>query len=90
MNYGAEQPLTVNPPRATHASVGEIQSTDTYHQIIPGMSERLYPTIVADGSLSTPAVDDCSTLHRQITSELDKYLQEATEKCEQDDNYYDG
>ena len=37
-----------------------------------------------------PAVDDCSMLHRQITSELDKYLQEATEKHEQDDNYYDG
>ena len=53
------------------------------------MSERLYPTLVADGSLSTPAVDDCSTLHRQITSELDKYLHEATEKHEQDDNYYD-
>ena len=54
------------------------------------MSQCLYPTLVADGSLSTPAVDDCSTLHRQTTSELDKYLQEATEKCEQDDNYYDG
>ena len=54
------------------------------------MSQCLYPTLVADGSLSTPAVDDCSTLCRQITSELDKYLQEAAEKCEQDDNYYDG
>ena len=54
------------------------------------MSECLYPTLVADGSLSTPAVDDCSMLHWQITSELDKYLQEATEKHEQDDNYYDG
>ena len=54
------------------------------------MSECLYPTLVADGSLSTPAVDDCSTLHRQITSELDKYLHEATERHEQDDNYYDG
>ena len=54
------------------------------------MSECLYPTLVADGSLSTPAVDNCSTLQRQITSELDKYLQEATEKHESDDNYYDG
>ena len=54
------------------------------------MSEHLYPTLVADGSLSTPEVDDCSTLHKQITSELDKYLHEAAEKCEQDDNYYDG
>ena len=54
------------------------------------MSERSYPTLVADSSLSTPAVDDCSTLHRQITSELDKYLHEAAEKCEQDNNYSDG
>ena len=54
------------------------------------MSEHLYPTLVAESSLSTPPVDNCSTLQRQITSELDKYLQEATEKCERDDNYYDG
>ena len=70
--------------------VGEIQLTDPYCQIIPGMSERLYPTLTADGSLSTPASDDCSTLHKQITSELDQYLQEATEKCEVEDNYFDG
>ena len=54
------------------------------------MSECLYPTLVADGSLSTPAAGNCSTLQRQITSELDKYLQEATEKHERYDNYYDG
>ena len=54
------------------------------------MSEHLYPTLVADSSLSTPAADNCSTLQRQITSELDKYLQEAAEKHERDDNYYDG
>ena len=54
------------------------------------MSERLYPTLVADGSLSTHPADNYSTLQKQITSELDKYLQEATEKCERYDNYYDG
>ena len=54
------------------------------------MSERLYPTLIADSSLSTPAADNCSTLQKQITSEIDKYLQEATEKHEGDDNYYDG
>ena len=90
MNYGTEQPLTVNTPRTTSTSAGEIQPTDTYRQIIPGVSECLYPTLAVDGSLSTPTVDDCGMLHRQITSELDKYLQEAAEKCEQDNNYYDG
>ena len=54
------------------------------------MSEHLYPTLIADGSLTTPAADNCSTLQKQITSEIDKYLQEAAEKCERDNNYYDG
>ena len=90
VNYGPEQPLTASTPRATTTPVREIQPTDPYCQIIPGMSEHLYPTLTADSSLSTPASDDCSTLHKQITSELDKYLQEATEKCEAEDNYFDG
>ena len=89
VNYGTEQPLTASTPRASSPSTREIQTADTYHQIIPGMSEHLYPTLVADSSLSTPAADNCSTLQRQITSELHKYLQEATEKRERYDNYYD-
>ena len=90
VNYGTEQPLTVSTPRAITTLTGEIQPTDTYRQIIPGMSAHLYPTLSADGLLSTPASDDCSTLHKQITSELDKYLQEAAEKHESEDNYFDG
>ena len=90
VNYGTEQPLAASKPRASSTSTQETQATDIYRQIIPRMSERLYPTLVADGSLSTPATDNCSTLQKQITSELDKYLQEAAEKCERYDNYYDG
>ena len=90
VNYGTEQPLAASTPRASTPLTLEIQAADTYRQIIPGMSECLYPTFIADGSLSTPAADNCSTLQRQITSELDKYLQEAAEKHERYDNYYDG
>ena len=57
VNYGTEQPLTASTPRAVTTPAGEIQPTDTYRQIIPGMSECLYPTLTADGSLSTPASD---------------------------------
>ena len=39
VNYGTDQPITAGTPRATQTSAGEIQSTDTFHQIIPGMSE---------------------------------------------------
>ena len=37
--YGTEQPLTTSTPRATSTSIPETQTTDTYHQIIPGMSK---------------------------------------------------
>ena len=90
VNYGIDQPLAASTPSANLTSTQETQATDTYHQIIPGMSKHLYPTLIADGSLTTPAADNCSTLQRQITTEIDKYLQEATEKSERDDNYYDG
>ena len=90
VTYGTEQPLAASTPRATLTSIPETQTTDTYCQIIPGMSERLYPTLIADGLLSTPIADNCGTLQNQKTSEIDKYLQEAAERCERDDNYFDG
>ena len=90
VTYGTEQPLTASTPKATLTSIPETQTTDTYCQIIPGMNEHLYPTLIADGSLSTPIADNHSTLQNQITSEIDKYLQEAAERCERDDNYFNG
>ena len=90
VTYDTEQPLAASTPRATSTSIPETQTTDTYRQIIPGMSECLYPTLVADGSLSTPVADNCSTLQNQITSEIDKYLQEAAERRERDNNYFNG
>ena len=54
------------------------------------MSDRLYPTLVVEGSLSTHVADNCGMLQNQITSEVDKYLQEVAERCERDVNYFDG
>ena len=90
VTYGTEQPIATSTPRATSTSIPETQTTETHRQIIPGMSECLHPTLIADDSLSTPIADNHSTLQNQITSEIDKYLQEAAERCERDDNYFDG
>ena len=89
VTYGTEQPLATSTPRATSTSIPETQTTDTYPHIIPGMSECLYPTLIADGSLSTPVADNCSTLQNHITLEIDKYLQEAAGMHERDNNYFD-
>ena len=71
VNYGTEQPLAASTPRATSTLTPETQTTDTYCKIIPGMSEHLHPTLIAGGSLTTPIADNCSTLQKQITSEID-------------------
>ena len=89
VTYGLEQPLAASTPRATSTSIPEMQTTETYHQIIPGMSDCLYTTLVADGSLSTHIADNRGTLQNQITSEIDKYLQGAAQRCERDVNYFD-
>ena len=89
MTYEPHQPIATSTPRATSTESPEL-STEAYHQILPGMSSRLYPTLVADSSLDTHVSDNQDTLHTQLTSEVDKYLQEAAERREMDVNYFDG
>ena len=89
MTYDYQQPIATSTPRATSAETPEIP-TEAYRQILPGMSDHLYPTLVADSSLDTHVPDNHSTLQTQLTSEVDKYLQEVAERCERDVNYFDG
>ena len=90
VTYGSEQPLIASTPRATLTSIPEMQTTETYCQIILGMRDRLYPTLVADGSLSRHIADNRGMLQNQITLEVDKYLQKGAERHERDVNYFDG
>ena len=88
VTHDSQQPIATSTPRAASTLTSETP-TETYHQIIPGMSDHLYPTLIADGSLSTHVPDNHGTLQDQITSEVDKYLQEAMERHERDVNYFD-
>ena len=89
VTYDSQQPIATSTPRATLTLTPETP-TEAYHQIIPGMSDHLYPTLVADGSSSTHVPDNCGMFQNQITSEVDKYLQEAAERHQRDVNYFDG
>ena len=88
VTYEPQQPIATSTPRATSTEPPEI-STETYHQILPGMSAWLYPTLVADSSLDTHIPDNQDTLQMQLTLEVDKYLQEVAERHEMDVNYFD-
>ena len=89
VTYDSQQPIATSTPRATSTSISDTPS-ETYCQIIPGVSDYLYPTLLADGSLGNQVADNHSTLQNQITSEVDKYFQEAVERHERDVNYFDG
>ena len=86
VTYQPQQPIATSTPRATDNS--EIP-TEAYCQILPGMSSRLYPTLIADSSLDAHVSDQQDTLQMQLSTEVDKYLQEAAAKREMDINYFD-
>ena len=89
MTYGPQQPIATSTPRATSTESPEI-STEAYRQILPGMNAQLYPTLVADSLLDTHIPDNQDMLQTQLTSEVNKYLQEAAERHEMDANYLHG
>ena len=86
VTYEPLQPIATSTPRATDNP--EIP-TEAYRQILPGMSSRLYPTLIADSSLDAHMSDQQDTLQMQLSTEVDKYLQEAAVKREMDVNYFD-
>ena len=89
VTYDSQQPIATSTLRATSTPIPDTPS-ETYCQVIPGMSDHLYPTLLADGLLGTQVADNHGTLQDQLTSEVDKYLQEVAERHERDINYFDG
>ena len=57
VTYDSQQPIATSTPKATLTVTSETP-TEAYQQIIPGMSNRLYPTLIADGSLSMHVPDN--------------------------------
>ena len=89
VTYDSQQPIVTSTPRATSTVTSETP-TEAYRQILPGMSDCLYPTLIADGLLSMHVPDNHGMLQNQLTSEVDKYLQEVAERHERNVNYFDG
>ena len=77
VTYKSQQPIATSTPQATDNSE---TPTEAYRQIIPGMTSQLYPTLVADSSLETHVLDQQDTLQTQLSTEVNKYLQEAAAK----------
>ena len=74
VTYEPQQPIAISTPWATDNP--EIP-TEAYCQILPGMSSRLYPTLIADCLLDAHMSDQQDTLQMQLSTEIDKYFQEV-------------
>ena len=59
VTYESQQPIATSTPQATDNSE---TPTEAYHQILPGMTSQLYPTLVADSSLEMHVLDQQDTL----------------------------
>ena len=77
VTYEPQQPIATSTQRATENP--EI-TTEAYHHILPDMTSRLYPTLIADSLLEAHVLDQQDTLQTQLTTEVDKYLQERAAK----------
>ena len=77
VTYEPQQPIAMSTPWATDNS--EIP-TEAYRQILPGMTSPLYPTLVADSLLEAHVSNQQDSLQMQLSTEVDKYLQEVTAK----------
>ena len=88
VTYDSQQPIATSTPRATLTLISDPPS-ETYRQIILDVSDRLYPTLLADSLLGNQVADNHGMLQIQITSEADKCLQEVAERCERYVNYFD-
>ena len=77
VTYEPQQPIATSIPQAIDNP--EI-TTEAYRQILPGMTSRLYPTLIAYSSLEAHVSDQQDTLQTQLVTEVDKYLQESAEK----------
>ena len=76
VTYDSQQSIATSTPRATSTETPEIP-IEAYRQILPGINDCLYPTLIADGLLNIHIPDNHGTLQTQLTSEVDKYFQEA-------------
>ena len=81
VTYDYQQPIAISTPRATSAETPEIP-TEAYRQILPGMSDRLYPTLVADGSLTTNAPDNHGMLQTQRASSFNNAIKLVNENIQ--------
>ena len=79
-NYGTDNTLAASTPQTSLASHISTANTEHDRQIIPEIPDKLYPSFTTEGDMYTCPPAEHETMANTVTKELDKYLQQATQK----------
>ena len=87
---GVHVPLAASTPNST-APQQDSSLADSYQQILPGVPQSsLYPALAAMNDQQSDRVPTViRTLHNRVITSMDKYMQEAEQARELNDNYFD-
>ena len=89
VHYGMHMPTATSTPTGTNVHVHSSQQADSYQQIIPGIPQgSLYPTLSSLSSEAVASKEEVQSLCDKVSKGLDKYLQDAEQRCALELNYF--
>ena len=89
VHYGMHVSTAMNTPTGTNVHMHSSQQEDSYQQIIPGIPQgSLYPTLSSLSSEAVASKEDVQSLRDKVSKGLDKYLQDAEQRCALELNYF--
>ena len=90
VHYGMHVPVAASMPTSADIHAHNSQKEDTYQQIIQGTPQGpLYPTLSSLSSEAVASKDEVQSLCNKVSKGLDKYLQDAKQRCALELNYFD-
>ena len=89
VEYCTDNPLAISTPRTLSTPQALTANTELDRQIIPGIANKLYPSFATNDDLYTDPLGQQETMANTVTDELDKYLQQATQKHKSELNYFE-
>ena len=89
VNYGADNRLAASTPRTSLVSHPSTTNIEHDREIIPGISNRLYPSFATEGDIYMCSPGEHETMANTVTDKLDKYLQQAAQKQKVEANYFE-
>ena len=90
VHYSMHVPVAVSTPTGMDVHIHSSQQKDSYQQIIPGIPQgSLYPTLSSFSSGQVASNNEVQSLHDKVSKGLDKYLQDAEQRCALEVNYFD-